>query len=499
MSAEVSTFPRFSEFRRLLRKGNLVPVYREILADTETPVSAFMKLNSDTNCFLLESVEGGEQWARYSIIGLNPSAVITTRGTTFTVTRGRRRETRTVEDPLTALRAEMQRYQPVAVEGLPRFSGGAVGYMAYDVVKFFERLPDTTRDDLGWPDSCFMITDVVVIFDNLHHNAKVVCNVHCDDAAEARACYDRAVATIDQVIARLHKPLRRRPASGATKPVRVRSNMSRDAFCAMVRKAKEYIRAGEIIQVVLSQRFKTELQGDPFELYRSLRVINPSPYMYYIKMDDCVIVGTSPEVLVRLEHDEVVVRPIAGTRPRGATPEEDMRLEQELLADPKERAEHVMLVDLGRNDVGRIARTGSVHVDDFMVIERYSHVMHLVSNVRGTLRPDCDAYDVFRAAFPAGTVSGAPKIRAMEIIDELEQHRRGPYAGAVGYFSFTGNMDFCITIRTMFIREGKVYVQAGAGIVLDSEPEGEYTETVNKAGAMVSAVKKAYRGFASCS
>ena len=331
MTAHVTAYPRFSEFRRLLRTGNLVPVYREILADTETPVSAFMKLNRDRNCFLLESVEGGEQWARYSIIGLNPSAIITSRGNEFTIVRGRKRETRTVDDPLAAVRMEMQRYRPVAVEGLPRFSGGAVGYMAYDMVRFFERLPDTMHDDLEWPDCYFMVTDVVVIFDNLHHNVKVVCNVHCDNPAEARARYDRAVQTIENVIARLNKPLRRCPADSVAGPVRVRSNMSRDDFCTMVRRAKEHICAGDIIQVVVSQRFKTDLQGDPFELYRSLRVINPSPYMYFIKMDDCAIVGTSPEVLVRLEQDEVVVRPIAGTRPRGKTQEEDARLEQELL------------------------------------------------------------------------------------------------------------------------------------------------------------------------
>lgn len=488
--------PSFSEFTRKAAKGNLIPVYKEILADTETPVSACMKLKKSEHCFLLESVEGGEKWARYSFLGFNPSIIFRSKGKDITITRGKKTEHLSAENPLSVLRDIMAKYIPVEIDGLPRFYGGAVGFIGYDMVRFFEKLPDDTMDDTGWNDSYLMITDTLLVFDNLKHNLKVIYNIHLDnEKVNLKTAYEKAMESINKIIDLLNNPLKKHPKKSPIKKAKTTSNILKDDFKRIVRQAKHYIRTGEIIQVVLSQRFEMPLKTDPFELYRSLRVVNPSPYMYYIKMRDHVIVGSSPEVLVRLEKDEVVVRPIAGTRPRGATEKEDLNLEQDLKNDPKEIAEHIMLVDLGRNDVGRIAEMGTVAVDDFMIVERYSHVMHLVSNVTGKLKTGHDAYDVFMACFPAGTVSGAPKIRAMEIIEELERHKRGPYAGSVGYFSFSGNMDFCITIRTMLINDGKIYIQAGAGIVMDSKPENEYFETLNKAKGMINAVNKANRGL----
>jgi len=498
MAAPKNYFPNFDDFKSKAEKGNLIPVYKEILADTETPVSAFMKLQNSKHCFLLESVEGGEKWARYSFLGFNPSIIFISKGRKVTIIRGKNKETLLSDNPLALLRDMMSEYVPVEIEGLPRFFGGAVGYISYDMVRFFEELPDDTEDDTGWHDSYLMITDTLIVFDNLKHNVKVVCNVHLDkNKGRLKAEYNKAVATIDNIIGLLNKPVRKKTKKPVHKKTEIKSNFKKEDFKKIVTKAKSYIRSGDIIQGVLSQRFEIPLQTDPFDLYRSLRIVNPSPYMFYLKMGADCIVGSSPEVLVRLEKDEVVVRPIAGTRPRGANERQDLAFEKDLKQDPKERAEHVMLVDLGRNDVGRVAKMGSVHMDDFMIIERYSHVMHLVSNVTGKLKRGCDAYDVFRASFPAGTVSGAPKIRAMEIIDELENHRRGPYAGSVGYFSFSGNMDFCITIRTMLIKNGKIYIQAGAGIVMDSKPENEYIETVNKAKGMIKAVSKAHAGLES--
>jgi len=489
-------YPDFGEFGKKAKTGNLIPVYKEILADTETPVSAFMKLNRTEHCFLLESVEGGEKWARYSFLGFNPSMIFKSNGKNVTIIRGKKAESLSAENPLSVLRDIMSRYVPVEVDGLPRFFGGAVGFIGYDMVRFFEELPDDTEDDLGWHDTYLMITDTLLIFDNLKHNVKVVCNVHLDDEKyNLKVAYHKAISTIDKIIDLLCKPLRKPPKKASMRRHEIKSNFAKEDFKQIVKRAKRYIRAGDVIQVVLSQRFETKLGTDPFELYRSLRIVNPSPYMYYLKMGEDIIVGSSPEILVRLEKDEIFLRPIAGTRPRGSDEKEDLALEKDLKKDPKEIAEHIMLVDLGRNDVGRVSEMGSVSVDDFMVIERYSHVMHIVSSVHGKLKKGCDAYDVFMASFPAGTVSGAPKIRAMEIIDELEKHRRGPYAGAVGYFSFSGNMDFCITIRTMLIKNRKIYIQAGAGIVMDSKPENEYIETVNKAKGMIKAIKNAHEGL----
>ena len=493
MAEKREYFPNLSEFKKMSKKGNLIPVYKEILADTDTPVSAFMKLNNSKNCFLLESVEGGEKWARYSFIGLNPSLIFKSRGEKVTLIKNSKKEVIESSNPLSILQGIMQQFKPVELEGLPRFYGGAVGFMSYDMVKFFEDLPDTVKDDTDWNDSYFMITDTLVIFDNLKHNVKVVCNVHLgNDKTDINKQYKKAIETINQIITLLNRPLKNQVIDSSNKSLKIRSNLKKNDFKDIVNKAKKYIRAGEIIQVVLSQRFETDLNTDPFNLYRSLRMVNPSPYMYYLKMDKDIIVGSSPEVLVRLENDEIFLRPIAGTRPRGKDEKEDTALENSLKKDPKEIAEHIMLVDLGRNDVGRVSKMGQVRVDDFMVIERYSHVMHLVSSVYGILKKGKNAFDVLAASFPAGTVSGAPKIRAMEIIDELEKHRRGPYSGSVGYFGFSGNMDFCITIRTMLVKNNKIHIQAGAGIVMDSKPENEFLETQNKAKGMIKAIKHAH-------
>jgi len=494
MTEKSAFFPNFPEFKKLSKKGNLIPVYQEILADMDTPVSAFMKLQNSQNCFLLESVEGGEKWARYSFIGLNPSLIFKSRGTQVTlIEKGKATVTQTAKNPLRVLQNTMQRFKPVPVDGLPRFYGGAVGFMSYDMVRFFETLPETVTDDTGWNDTYFMITDTLVIFDNLKHNVKIVTNVHLNEKkTDLSGTYQKAADNINRIVALLNSPLKKPAVTRTDDTIRIRSNFRKDDFKAIVKQAKKYIRAGEIIQVVLSQRFETDLHTDPFNLYRSLRMVNPSPYMYYIKMDKDIIVGSSPEVLVRLENDEIFLRPIAGTRPRGKNQKEDRQFENSLKKDLKEIAEHVMLVDLGRNDVGRVSRMGKVRVDDFMVIERYSHVMHLVSSIYGILQKGKNAFDVLMAAFPAGTVSGAPKIRAMEIIDELEKQRRGPYAGAVGYFGFSGNMDFCITIRTMLVKNNKIYIQAGAGIVMDSKPENEFIETQNKARGMIKAIKHAH-------
>lgn len=488
-------FPGLREFKELSKKGNLIPVYREIFADTETPVSAFKKLNSVDHCFLLESVEGGEKWARFSFLGFSPSIIFKSKGQTVEIERRQKREILTTADPLSVLRKLMHAYTPMELESLPRFFGGAVGYISYDMVRFFEKIPLATIDDLKWYDAYFMITDSLLIFDNLRHTLKVVYNAHLDGSTNAQIAYEQAVAKINRIIAYLNRPLKKEQVISSPGKQTIASNFTKPAFKDIVKKAKQYIRAGDIIQTVLSQRFETTLTVKPFDLYRALRVINPSPYMYYLKMGNSFIVGSSPEVLVRVEKNRVEVRPIAGTRPRGKDEKQDLSLENELKNDPKERAEHIMLVDLGRNDIGRIARMGSVKVDELMVVERYSHVMHLVSHVSGILKPGRDAFDVFRATFPAGTVSGAPKIRAMEIIEELERHQRGPYAGAVGYFSFSGNMDFCITIRTMLIKNHTIYVQAGAGIVADSNPDREYQETFNKALGMFKAIQRAQEGI----
>lgn len=493
-------YPTLEEFREKAKAGNTIPVYRPILADMETPVSAFYKLMPDAFAFLLESVEGGETVARYSFLGSQPSVLFHSKGHQVTIEYLSKGETvsQVCNDPLQALEEVMQNYQPVEVEGLPQFHGGAVGYMSYDMVRFVEELPDDTVDELQLPDCFFMIAETLLVFDHVNHQIKVVANAHID--GDVDAAYADAIATIEKVVEKLKSVLvgasevsetTRRDAA----PPSPQSNFTKAAYEDAVLRAKEYIAAGDIIQVVPSQRFSRPISVDSFDVYRALRVVNPSPYMYYLKFDSFDIVGASPEMMVRVEDGLVQTRPIAGTLPRGKTAKEDLELEQTLLADPKERAEHVMLVDLGRNDLGRVCEYHTVEVTDLMIVERFSHVMHIVSHVIGQLREHLTAFDVIRACLPAGTLSGAPKIRAMEIIDELEPTRRGPYGGAVGYFSFSGSADTAITIRTAVIKDGVAYVQAGGGIVADSVPENEYYETMNKARALLSAIELAEQGL----
>jgi anthranilate synthase component 1 len=486
--------PSRSEFAKYAENYNLIPVYREIIADMDTPVSAFLKMGNEINSFLLESVVGGDQPGRYSFLGTNPFLTITARGNTVTL-EGEENETiDNVADPLSIVEQKMKKYKPAPVDGLPPFFGGAVGYAGYDSVKYFEKLPSTASDDLNIPEILFMFTDLVVVFDHIKHKMMVITNARVDKQThDLNEAYIEAMKRIDDTIKKLRisypntQLVETRPANGS----RFTSNMSKERFMKMVEKGKAYIHEGDIFQVVLSQRFSTTVDVDSFDIYRILRTINPSPYMVYIKTKDCTIAGASPEPLVQVQDGIVITRPIAGTRPRGKNAKEEELLEKDLMSDEKERAEHVMLVDLGRNDIGRVSVAGTVNVDDLMYIERYSHVMHIVSTVSGKLLDDKTAFDALRATFPAGTVSGAPKIRAMEIIDELEPTVRGPYAGIYGYFGFNGNLDCGITIRTIVIKDGRAYIQAGAGIVADSIPENEYLETQNKARALFAAIEQA--------
>jgi len=489
--------PSRQEFLKLACQGNLIPVYREILADMETPVSAFCKIDDRKSAFLLESIAGGEKWARYSFLGVGSGRAFRCRGHYFEILEnGQPVVSGETVNPLTELKTFLSPYQPVSLPELPRFFGGAVGYLGYDMVRHIEELPDLNDSEIGAYDSWFLITETLLIFDNMQQKIKVISNVHLRDGLDSGDSYDQAVQRIDEMIGILRKPLPgRSERHGPVAEKELQSNFSRQDFEAAVDRCKDYVRAGDVIQVVLSQRFSGDLDAEPFDIYRALRTINPSPYMFYLQFNETRVIGASPEVLVRKEGDHVEVRPIAGTRPRGSTFEADQRLEQDLLADPKERAEHIMLVDLGRNDLGRVCTTGSVQVDELMVIERYSHVMHIVSNVSGRLLPGNDALDVFAATFPAGTLSGAPKIRAMEIIEELEPVRREIYGGAVGYISFGGNMDLAIAIRTLVAHRDRIYLQAGAGIVADSDPAAEYEETVNKAMGVKLAIEMARRGL----
>ena len=481
-------YPSLEQVKKLAGQGNLVPVYREISADLETPVTAYLKVARPPYSFLLESVEGGERLARYSFIGTQPSEVIKT-GPGYPGG---------AVDPLGLVEKALGRFRLVPVEGLPRFHGGAVGYLAYDAVCYSEpRIQPPERDPLGLPEAIFMLTDTLLVFDHLRHRIQVVSHAHLDGSVEE--AYQKAVKRIERLIQRLERPLRPPKKSKVESPIKAEgtpyaSNFTQEAYLEVVRQAKEYIVAGDIIQVVPSQRLARSTSAAPLDIYRALRAINPSPYMYYLELDDFHIVGASPELLVRVEDSVVLNFPLAGTRPRGATPEEDEALAQELRSDEKEQAEHIMLVDLGRNDVGRISLPGTVQVTDLMRIVRYSHVMHLESEVQGRLRPDRTIYDALRSCLPAGTLSGAPKIRAMEIISEMERERRGPYGGAVGYFSFQGNMDTAITIRTMVLKDGVAYVQAGGGIVYDSVPQAEYMETLHKAQALLRAIDQAEGG-----
>jgi anthranilate synthase component 1 len=487
--------PDFATFSEMARQGNLIPVYREILGDLETPVSAYKNLRGAGCSFLLESVEGGEKWGRYSFLGLNPSLVLQVQGGRTTIRRrGVEEVLEAGIDPFEHLRRLLAGFKAVEAPGLPRFWGGLVGYLGYDMVRFIERLPELTPP-INMPEARLMLADNLLIFDNLRQTIKVLALVHLEPEVSLQDQYDRAAAAIEVLIERLAQPVPRSQGMPTTVRPPLTSNLTQERFEAMVEQAKEYIAAGDVIQVVLSQCFQTPLRHDPFDLYRALRGINPSPYMFYLDQGDLKVVGASPEILVRLEEGRITYRPIAGTRPRGAAEAEDQALETELLADPKERAEHLMLVDLGRNDVGRVAKIGSVRVPELFTVERYSHVMHIVSQVEGELAPGCDGLDVLKSTFPAGTVTGAPKVRAMEIIEELEPTRRGPYAGAVGYLGFGGNLDFCITIRSFAIYQGQVYLQVGAGIVADSDPAKEFQETVNKGMALVRALDRAEEGL----
>jgi anthranilate synthase component 1 len=490
--------PTFEEVLTYFEQGDLVPVYRTLLADLETPVSVYMKLtHAGQRAFLLESVEGGERVGRYSFIGVDPAGILRVhRGEVSLRTKEgtQRRTLAPNEDPLHVVEAYIRQFRPVKLPGLPRLVGGAVGYMAYDIVRYFERLPNTAVDELNVPDAMFMLVDTVVIFDHAKHQLLVLANAH--NTGDPKAAYDAAVRRIESIVEVLHQPLPLIRSTARPLGDTLISNMTQEQFEAAVRAAKVYIRNGDAFQIVLSQRFTQRTSASPLAIYRALRALNPSPYMFLLEFDDdLTLVGASPEVMVRLEDGTASVRPIAGTRKRGQTELDDKALEQELLNDPKEIAEHVMLVDLGRNDLGRVCDYGTVSVREMMIVERYSHVMHIVSHVEGRLRRGLTAFDLLRATFPAGTLSGAPKVRAMEIIEELEGTRRGTYGGAVGYFSFDGSMDTCITIRTLLMRGDRVYLQAGAGLVADSDPTSEYQECLNKAKGVALALQYAESGL----
>ncbi len=493
-----AVFPSLDDFRTQAERGNLIPVWCEVLADLETPVSAFLKLREGReadDCWLLESVEGGQNQARYSFLGASSRAFLRTRGRSVEFIEGgksRRFELEDGRDPLHVVQEWMNGFRFVPAPGLPDFCGGAVGYLGWDLVRFFEKLPDAPPDDRDLDDARLLLTDTLLIFDSVRHTIKILHLAFVETSAQLGSAYDEARHKIEQVLERLQQPLlpsRVRSLGGPVEEDAPRSNFaSRHDFEAAVEKAVEYIHAGDCVQVVPSQRFCVPLRAEPFEVYRALRHVSPAPYMFFLSLGDVQLIGASPEILVTEKSRLVRTRPLAGTRPRGQTPEEDVSLAEELLSDPKEIAEHVMLVDLGRNDLGRVCEYGSVRVDEMMVIERYSHVMHLASDVSGRLRSDKNAFDVLRATFPAGTLSGAPKVRAMQIIDELEPTRRGPYGGAIGYFSFNGNLDTCITLRTIVVKDNVAYVQAGAGVVADSIASSEHDETQNKARAALRAI-----------
>jgi anthranilate synthase component 1 len=484
--------PDFKTFCRLARQGNLVPVCDCFRADLLTPVGAFLRLRENQRyACLLESVEGGEKLARYTFLGVSPAEIFRYRDgvCTLETPAGLERER---ANPIEFLRKLLGRYRPVRLPGLPPLTGGAIGYFGYEMVRLIERIPSSGRDDLSLDDAALMFYTGLVVFDHLRHRLWLVRNVFVEPGSDLAAAYRAAARELREMRHQLEQPLPRARRARARGKPRVRANMSRARFLGAVRRAKRYIRAGDVFQVVPSLRFAVRTAADPFEIYRALRVVNPSPYLYYLQLGSTAVVGSSPEMLVKVQGRDAFYRPIAGTRPRGRTEEEDRRLELELRADPKERAEHIMLVDLGRNDLGRVSEYGSVAVEELMFVERYSHVMHLVSRLRGKLRPEVDCLDALMACFPAGTLTGAPKVRAMEIIDELEPTRRGVYAGAILYLDFSGNLDSCIAIRTLLVKDGVAYVQAGAGIVADSAPEREYQECVNKARALLTAVEAAH-------
>lgn len=479
-------YPSLETFKKLSKEGNLIPVYKEIPADLETPVSAYLKTQSE-HSFLLESVEGGENLARYSFIGHNPHIIFKAKGEKISIQDGDN-ISECSGDPITKLKEIMSQFNPIVIPELPRFHGGAVGYFSYDSIRYIEDIPNSNADKLKTPDVFFVIADTILAFDHVKHKIIIISNAIVKDDVELS--YNNAVSNINSFLEQLNKPLDpelfqlNTEINGSKDDYA--SNFTLEQFSQIVNKAKKYIYDGDIFQVVLSQRFSKKTKLAPFEIYRKLRMINPSPYMFYLNFGKTKLIGSSPEILVRLEGEKATLRPIAGTRPRGKTVEEDRELEKDLLADEKEKSEHIMLVDLGRNDLGRCCKYSTVKTTDLMTIERYSHVMHIVSNVEGTIKDNLGGLDLYKSCFPAGTLSGAPKVRAMEIIDELENVQRGPYGGAIGYFDFAGNMDTGIIIRTILMQDDTVHIQAGAGIVADSNPEMEYQETINKAKALLS-------------
>jgi anthranilate synthase component I len=489
--------PTFDEFAELSKQGNIIPVSKAVTADLLTPVLAYLKIESGVpHAFLLESVEGGEKIARYSFIGCNPYLIIKAKGEVVEIIRGgesKKRKGRLID----VMRKVTERHKAVKLPGLPPFTGGAVGYFAYDTVRWVENIPQKSEDDLQLDDAVLMFFSNVLAFDHVRQQILIISNALLDDgAANLDSKYQKAVAEISLLEGMLNQPARI-PEFGnsTTETIKIRSNLSKADYLNAVEKGKEYIKAGDIFQVVLSQRFTASITCEPFNIYRALRMVNPSPYMFYLKLSDHDVIGSSPEMLVKIVDGSAFYRPIAGTRPRGGSDDEDALLAEELKADEKERAEHIMLVDLGRNDLGKVCQYGTVEVADLMFVEKYSHVMHLVSGLRGQLRQEVDRFDALMACFPAGTVTGAPKVRAMEIIDELEPNRRGVYAGAILYLDFSGNLDCCIAIRTLVVKDGKAYIQAGGGIVADSVPEKEFQETINKSRALVKAVEMAETGF----
>ena len=487
----MSITPNREAFLEKAKQGNLIPVYQEFLADTETPVSAYLKIRDKSFSYLLESADGGKKWGRYSFIGYKPYLTALSRHREMEISIGKEKRTlKDVEDPLQVLRDIIKDIKPVTIKELATFEGGLVGYVNYDLIRKWEYLPGISPEDTVMPEILFTASKRLIVFDHLTHQIKVIALAYLGENDDLKALYNLACEEVNETIAELQRPMSSISEEAPFSLTDLESNFNSDDFNEAVRKAKEHIVAGDVIQVVLSQRFSGDVAGDDFTLYRNLRSINPSPYMFYLNFGEIRLIGSSPEILVRLTDGKIELRPIAGTRPRCKSLEEDQAMEKELLADPKERAEHIMLVDLGRNDVGKVAMPGSVTVPRLMEVEHYSHVMHIVSRLEGLLKPQVDGFDLFKATFPAGTVTGAPKIRAMEIISELEPSPRGPYAGAVGYFGFNGNIDFCITIRTISIVENRLSIQVGAGIVYDSSPEKEYQETLKKAAAMFKAIER---------
>ncbi len=485
--------PDFEKYSALSDSHDAVPVYRRLLCDGLTPVSAFRRIDDGGEACLFESVVGGERVGRYSFLATGPSKHVIAKGNEVAIVTADGRQTMTVDNPLEVLRQQLHQVNVARLPDLPPFTGGAVGYAGYDVVRYVEDLPDAPANDRDLNDMAFAFYDSMLVFDHITKTITVIALAWRNRFDSNQAAYADACQRIDNLVDQLNEPFAKLECEDVVSPTTdstaYQSNLTKQQFCDSVEKCKEYIRAGDIFQVVLSQRLQMQINCEPFEIYRSLRVLNPSPFMFFLRSGDCTLVGSSPEIMCRVVEGEMTVRPLAGTRKRGKTPKEDLELERELLADEKERAEHVMLVDLGRNDVGRVAKYGSIELPDIMVVERYSHVMHISSTVTGQLRDEFDAFDALMASLPAGTVSGAPKVRAMQIIDELEPHRRGPYAGAVGYIDYSDNMDTCIALRTIVIKDNVAYLQAGAGIVADSDPVSEYEETLNKARGLLHAIQ----------